>query len=263
MQIGKTALVGVAAVTLAAVMVAAIAGQGFSWWVFPFALLFSTIFGGVLIWSLQSLRAEAFRRDAKRASPDAPWMWERQWQSDVMVSKTRAELWAALALLVVVGVFAFTGVALLVRELPAGNLWSLLNVVPVLAVAYLAVKLRAAVKAWRFERGVTVRREVWPARTGAVFSAVLTAKPDGAWLEHIAQERREDSEGVSFEDVVAHNLPAELKDLGGGKTRLSVEIPDGFPGTAWEARDRWWDLVIAFEGGVTLRYEVPVAAPAR
>ncbi|GGX44455.1 hypothetical protein GCM10007385_10500 [Tateyamaria omphalii] len=273
MRIGTNGAIATGTLCLIAIMIAAVADQDFGWWVVPFILLFGTLFSGVLALCVLNYRKDRFRRASISTHPDEPWMWDERWQSDTMTSRSKSELWGTLAFTVILAVFAFIGVASMLHGLPEGNLWVLLNIIPMVATAYF---LRNSVVAWRalrLERHVSLTSEARPAWIGQTFSALVNtttgqqADKISAWLEHTKVVRHEESDGVSFEKVMDRKLPGHVDDLGEGTARITVDIPKSSPTTSWrdDAQDRWWDLVISMRiSGIEgqLRFEIPVAEPA-
>ena len=273
MRIGTNGAIAICILCLMVVMVGAIAHQDFSWWVVPFSVLFGTIFVGGLGLCLLHYQEDKFRRAAERDYPDEPWMWDARWRSDSLVSRNRSDFWGSLAFFIVLAMFALFGVASLLKGLPDGNFWVLLNIIPIVAAAYFARSSYIAMRNWRVERLVSLKCEARPAWVGAEFSAVLESEFDrplsqvNAWMEHIKVVRREEHDETVFENVVDRKLPCRCEFTGGGTVRIVGEIPAGSPATSWteDEQKRWWELVIVADRSgkrVTLRYEVPVADPA-
>ena len=273
MRIGANAAIAIGTVCLVAIMIAAIANQTFSWWVVPFVILFGTIFAGVLAVCWLMYREDKLRRSAMLEYPNEPWAWDAKWRGDVMKSRSTSELWGTLAFTTVLAMFAIIGIFSLIQGLGEGNLWVLLNLIPIVAAAYFGRSTFAAWTNLRLEKNVLLRNEGWPVWVGDRFSARMETKPDHppeqieAWLEHFKVVRREESDGVSFEKVVDRKLQGQVDDLGHGKFRVSADIPQDCPATSWteDAQKRWWDLVISARisgAQVKLRYEIPVADAA-
>ena len=163
MRIGMNGLVALGTLCLVAIMVFAITQQEFSWWVIPFGLLFSTIFAGVLAMCFSFYREDRFRRASINDYPNEPWMWDARWRSDIMSSRSKSEFWGTAAITVILGVFAFLGVASLIEGLPEGNLWVLLNLIPIAAAAYFGPKIYTASQNLRMEKQVRLINETRPA----------------------------------------------------------------------------------------------------
>lgn len=266
-------VVAIVVVTMMAIMVAAITYQEFSWWVFPFSLLFFSIFAGILWVCFLNHREDRFRRAFKGDFSEEPWMRDKRWQTDQMTSRSKPEFWGSLSVAFILGLFAVFGFVTLQSGLPEGNYWVLLNIIPIAGAAYFARNTYLAWRAWSFERYVTVTSETRPAWVGTEFLAVMkTTKVQrvdqvDAWLEHLKVVRREESDGVTFEKVMDHKLACQTEEMGSGQIRISVNIPKENPATSWDddEQERWWDLVIVVGASgkkITLRYEVPVASPA-
>lgn len=259
---------------LAAIMLVAIANQAFSWWVYPFGILFGTIFLGVLSICFLNYREDRYRSSRVDVFPDEPWMWDARWRSAIMISRSTSEFWGTLAFTVILGVFALMGIASLLTGLAEGNLWVLLNLIPIAAAAYFGRNAYIAWRTLRLERNISLSNETRPAWIGAGFSARMKTMarhhPEDveAWLEHIKIVRNEESDGVSFEKVVDRRLPGLVEDTGSGEARIFVDIPQNNPATSWIEGEQgsWWDLVISMrlsDAKVSVRYEIPVADPAK
>ena len=272
LRISPTAVIAIGTVCLVAVMVAAIVNQPFSWWVFPFSMMFGALFLGVLNLCFSNYQKSKFRRAMMDDHPNEPWMWDARWQDDVMVSRSRSEFWGTLVFAIILGMFAIVGVYSLVEGLVEGNLWVLLNLIPIVAAVYFGRNTYMAWRTLRLERHVSLYAETQPAWVGARFSALMdieTPHQTGqieVCLEHFKIERREESDGVTFTKVVDRKVPGHVEDVGHGKAGISVDIPPNSPATAWseDAPSRWWDLVISTRilgTQVLLRYEIPVADP--
>ncbi len=271
-RVETTTAIAIGTLCLIAIMVGAIAHQEFSWWVFPFILLFGTIFVGILGLCFLNYREDRFRRASIENYPNEPWMWDARWQSDTMTSRSKSEFWGTLMFTIILGVFAVIGVATLLEGLPEGNLWVLLNLIPIVAAVYLGKNTYVAWRTLRLEKHVSLTSETRPAWIGSPFSALMETM-DGhhpehvdAWLEHFKVIRREESDGVTLEKVVDRRLPGHVEDVGHGRARISVDIPHHSPATSWskDEQNRWWDLVISADvsgNDVSLRYEIPVANP--
>lgn len=273
MRLETNRVIAVGALCLAAGLVTAIAHQEFSWWVFPFGLLFGTMLAGILGMCCLTYRENRFRSAAMTDYPGEPWMWDARWRSAIMRSRSESEFWGALAFTLMLSVFAGIGIASMLKGLPEGNLWVLLNVLPLAGAVYLGRRLFAAWRVCRLERQVSVTNETRPAWVGARFSAAMEVVPDRraehveARLEHFKVVRREESDGVAFEKVVDRTLPGQTESIRDGKVKISVDIPEKSPTTSWDEteQNRWWDLVITMivsGNKFSLRYEVPVADPA-
>ena len=272
MRIGSNGVIAFGTVCLIIVMITAVAHQSFSWWVIPFVVLFGTIFISVLGLSYLNYRNAQFRRKAMSEYPDQPWLWDERWQSDLLLSRSKSEFWGTLAFAIILSMFAISGVVSLVQGLSEGNLWVLLNIIPIVAAVYFGRNTYVAWQTMRLERSATVITETHPARVGDQFSALLELQaPDqpeqsDAWLEHYKIIRREDSDGTTFEKVVDRKLPCTVEKLAQGKARISIDLPANSPPTKKEdnAPHQWWDLVISTRisnTNVLLRYEIPVFAP--
>lgn len=259
---------------LATIMLVAIANQAFSWWVYPFGILFGTIFLGVLSICFLNYREDRYRSSRVDDYPDEPWMWDARWRSAIMISRSTSEFWGTLAFTVILGVFALMGIASLLAGLAEGNLWVLLNLIPIGAAAYFGRNAYVAWRTLRLERNISLSNETRPAWIGAGFSARMKTMarhhPEDveAWLEHIKIVRNEESDGVSFEKVVDRRLPGLVEDTGSGEARIFVDIPQNNPATSWIEGEQgsWWDLVISMrlsDAKVSVRYEIPVADPAK
>lgn len=273
-RLGTNGVIAIGTLCLAAIMVGAIAHQEFSWWVFPFILLFGTVFAGILGLCFLNYREDRLRRASVENYSDQPWMWDARWRSDNMTSRSKSELWGTLAFAIILGMFALIGVATLLEGLPEGNLWVLLNLIPIVAAVYFGRNTYVAWRTLRLEEHLSLTNETRPAWIGSRFSAVMETGTGqqvehlNAWLEHFKVVRREENDGIAFERVVDCKLPAQAEYIGHGKTRVSVDIPEKSPETSWseDGQKRWWDLVIATEvsgSEVSLRYEIPVADPAK
>ncbi|MTI02236.1 hypothetical protein [Roseibium sp. RKSG952] len=273
MRVTTNGVIVIGVVTMIAIMVAAIAYQQFSWWVFPFGLLFLTIFAGILWLCFLDHREDRFRRASEGKFPDEPWMRSKRWRTDNMTSRSKPEFWGSLAFTLILGVFALSGIVSLQAGLPEGNYWVLLNLIPIVGALYFALSTYFAWRTWRLERYVNLISETRPAWIGSKFSAVIKVvgvrRTDQveAWLEHLKVVRREESDGVAFEKVVDQKLTGQTEEMSGGQIRISVDIPENTPATSWndDEQESWWDFVIVVglpEKKITLRYEVPVADPA-
>jgi len=267
-------VIAIGTLCLIVVMVSAIVYQEFSWWVFLFGLLFGTIFTGILSLCILNYREDGFRRSSMDDYPNEPWMWDARWRSGFMASRNKSEFWGTLAFTIILGVFAFLGFVILFQELPNGNLWVLLSLIPIIAAIMFGRKLNIAWKALRFEEQVSLTSEIHPAWVGAMFSAVMKIEIEHqpqhveVWLEHFKILRREEVDGVAFEKVVDCRLSGQAEYIGDGKTRVSAHIPENCFATSWSKVEqrRWWDLLIIINisgNAVSLRYEIPVADPAK
>lgn len=274
MRIGSNAAIAIGTLCLAVIMIFAIADQEFSWWVLPFVILFSTIFLCVLSLCLRTYREDTLRITLKDEHPDEPWLWDANWRSDIMTSRSKSEFWGTLAFTVVLGQFAIMGIASLSEGLAQGNLWVLLNVIPIGAAAYFVRNTFVAWRSMRLERHVSFSSETRPAWVGDTFSGQITIEggldPDHveAWLEHFKIIRLKDSDGTTFNKIVDRRLSGRVEDKGAGKARIVVDIPKNSPATSWneDEQRRWWELVISMRVAnvdVPIRYEVPVAEPAK
>ena len=274
MRMNTNAAIAIGTVCLLVVVVTAIAHQEFSWWVFPFSILFGTIFLGVLGLCFLSYRDDKYRSASVDAHPHEPWMWDERWCADIMISRSRAEFWGTIALTIIVGMIALGGTASLFLGLAEGNLWVLLNLIPIAAAAYFGRNTYVAWRTLRFERHVTLLHETRPAWIGDSFSALMETAaghhPEHveAWLEHFKIIRHEDSDGTSFEKVVERRVSGRVEDIVPGKARIVIDIPQKSPATSWteDEQSRWWDLVISMRvSGVEIpvRYEIPVAEPTK
>ena len=274
MRTGPNTAIAFGTLCLVAIMVGAIAYQEFSWWVFPFILLFGTIFVGILGLCFLNYREDRFRRASVESYANQPWMWDARWQSDNMTSRSRSEFWGTLAFAIILGMFAVVGVATLLEGLPEGNLWVLLNLIPIGAAVYFGRNTYLAWRTLRLEKHLSLTNETRPAWIGSRFSALLETTalhhPEhvDAWLEHFKIIRREESDGVTFEKVVDRRLAGNVEDIGHGRAKIFVDIPHDSSATSWSDEDqkRWWDLVISADilgNAVSFRYEIPVADPEK
>ena len=274
MRIGSNAAIAIGTLCLFAIMIFAIADQEFSWWLFPFVILFSTIFLGILGICLQTYREDKLRITLKDKHPNEPWLWQAKWHSDIMTSRSKSEFWGTLAFTIILGMFALIGIASLFEGFSQGNLWVLLNLIPIGAAAYFVRNTSVAWRSLRLERFVSLSNETRPAWIGDRFSAQMTIEdgldPDHveAWLEHFKIIRREERDGTTFSKVVDCRLSGCVEDNGAGKARILVDIPQNSPATSWneDEQSRWWDLVISMRVAdveVAIRYEVPVAEPTK
>lgn len=268
----------VATLCLLLIMCLAIFDQEFSWWVFPFVALFGALFAGVLSVCFSIYRADIYRDSTKTEYPHQPWMWHAKWRSDVISSRSRWDFWGALALTIILSVFASSGVVAMLDGLPNGNLWTILGLIP-LILAFFVV--RYTFQAWRtlhYEKRISLVLETRPAWIGSAFRARLIIPPAihpehfEAELEHTEIVRVEESDGVSFTKVVDHTISGRVEtgfdDAGRRTVSISVDIPSDSPESLWDEEDPggWWDVIITMrvEGlDIPLRYEVPVADPVR
>ena len=274
MRIGTNTVVAIGVLSLVAIMVGAIAHQDFSWWVFPFSLLFGTIFAGILDLCFLNFHGDRFRQASLGDYPNEPWMWDARWRSGTMISRSKSEFWGFLAGTIILSMFALIGVVTLIKGLPQGNLWVLLNILPIAGAFYFGRKVYVAGRTWQSEKQVTITNQTRPAWVGSRFSAVIEAETQlkashvEAWLEHFKVIRLEESDGIAFEKVIDRKLPGQIEHTDDGNVRVSVDIPEKSPATSWGETEqkRWWDLVVAINisgKNVSLRYEVPVADPEK
>lgn len=273
-RIGSNAAIAIGTFCLIAIMIGAVSNQQFSWWVFPFLLLFGTIFAGVLGLCFLTYREDRFRRASVAKYSDQPWMWDARWRSDHMTSRSKSEFWGTLAFEIVLAMFAVFGVATLFEGLPEGNLWVLLNIVPIIAAIYVGKNTYIAWRTVRLEKHFLLTNETRPAWIGSNFSALMvtTAELDperiDVRLEHFKVIRREENDGTAFEKVADLRLPGQIEEVRSGRTKIFVEIPQTSPPTSWseDEQSSWWDLVISANVSgkeVSLRYEIPVADPSK
>lgn len=272
MRIGSNGVIALGTVCLTIVMITAVAHQSFSWWVIPFVVLFGTIFISVLGLCYLNYRDARFRSKAMSDYPEQPWLWDERWQSDLLLSRSKSEFWGTLAFTIILSMFAVAGVVSLVEGLSEGNLWVLLNIIPIGAAVYFGRNTYVSWQTMRLERHATLITETRPARVGNPFSALLELQASDhpeqsdAWLEHFKIIRHQDSDGTTFEKVVDRKLPCAVEKLTQGKARISIDLPANSPPTKKEddAPHQWWDLVISTrisDNSVLLRYEIPVFAP--
>ena len=260
-------------IALSAVLLSAVTQQSYSIWVWPFVLLFATIFGGILALCVQNIREDRFRETAQQHHPDEPWKWDARWQTDTLPSRSLPDFWGCLAVTVILGIFAVIGVATLLEGLPQGNLWVLLNLIPIIAATYFLHRTLRAYQTLRVARLVSLTTQTRPAILGQQFIATMHAQPDQridsclAWFEHFKIIRHKGHDGDSFEKAVDTKLDAQTSDAGNGNIMIAVDLPEMGHATTWSdtSPSRWWDLVIdATISGkrASLRYEIPVANPA-
>lgn len=270
--------VGTGVICLMAIMGLAITQQEFSWWVFPFAALFGTIFAGVLSICISIYRDDAYRKLAMKEYPDQPWMWDRKWRMDTLPSQTRSEFRGNLAFSIILSIFAFIGVFTMLEGLREGNLWTLLGLIPLPFAAYAIRKCHQAWRTLRFERGVALTPGSLPGWVGSGFSAQMDfpngSQPESSevWLEYTRTKKVEESDGVSFSKVTDREIQGQI-DLGvdGAEHNVAsirIDIPKDAPETSWteETPNGWWEVVVSarVEGKTHVsRYRVPIADPER
>ena len=273
MRISTNIAIAVGTLCLVVIMVLAVADQEFSWWVLPFGFIFGTSFLGVLTICFLNHREDRHRRSAQVAYPDQPWMWDARWRSSVMTSRNVPDFWGNLAFTVILGAFATIGAATLIQGLSDGNLWVLLNLIPIAFAVYFGRRSHFAWRTLRTFRDVSVFNESIPAWVGGKLTARVTTSgrlsPEHTevWLEHIKSVTRIDNDGTSFEKVVDRKISGRIEGTGQNASRISLDIPPDGPATSWsdEGPECWWDLVIDMTVAgdrVLARYEVPVADPA-
>lgn len=260
-------------IALGAIMMTAVTHQAYSVWVWPFALLFTTMFGAIGALSLLNIREDRFRDDSRQKHPNEPWLWDTRWQTNIVPSRSQADFLGHLAITIILGVFALIGFVTLFKGLPEGNLWVLLNVIPIIGAAYFLRGTFSAFRSWRVSRLVSLKVEHRPAWLGATFAATLINNSDqtldiaAARFEHFKIIRRKEHDGDSFEKKLGQTLMAQTTVADNGAIRISVDFPETAPTTSWSDSDpsSWWDLVIAGTVSgrkVSLRYEIPVTDPA-
>ncbi len=261
-------------IALSAILLTAITQQSYSIWVWPFVLMFATIFGSILALCIQNIREDRYRDSVQHKHPDQPWMWDMRWQTKTLPSRSLPDFWGCLAVTVILGVFAMIGVATLLEGLPQGNLWVLLNLIPIIAATYFLHRTFGAYQSMRVAKLVSLTAQTRPAVLGQRFTATISAQPDQcidscfAWLEHIKIIRHKEHDGDSFEKRVDTKLDARTSDTGDGGILITVDLPETGHATSWSDTppSRWWDLVIdATVSGqkASLRYEIPVTDPAK
>ena len=262
----------VTSVALFGIAVLAVLYQPFSWWAFPFLVLFGTVFGGFFAVSFANWSDDRFAGSEKLKYPDQPWMWNKKWRSDKLQSRGLSDLYGTTAFAVITGVFGLVGLASIITGLPEGNLWALLNIIPIGLSAYFGFKLIAAVQNLRAERHLTVLIETRPGWVGREFTVALKGWPATALNKSVAQlelnkvVREVDDDEVWHRKVIERRIHLSHAASPEGTARFSGEIPKDCTPTDWEKHNRWWDLVISSElRGLSaeVRYEVPIADPNR
>lgn len=263
------AIASIAVVSIV-IMVLAIAYQDFSLWVFPFSILFGCLFFGVLWLCYLNFREDRFAAKAKHAYPNQPWLWDARWQSNEIPPRSVGDFWGSIILTTILSMFALFGATGIILEVPKGNYWALLGILPIIFAGTIGKNTYLSWKSMRYARNVKLVLETIPVWTGSQLNAKMhfipNALPDGvtARLEHFQTVREVESDGDVLHKTTDLILNAACDFKPDNGVTISVDLPADCQETTWDKADLsgWWELVITISTtreSVDLRYEVPVA----
>jgi hypothetical protein len=272
-------IVVIVTLCMVVIMCGAVVSQEFSWWVIPFLALFVTIFASILSVCYSIFQSDRFAGRARKDFPDQPWMWNRQWQSDVIASQSRHAFWSGFALTIILSVFASTGFFATAEGLPEGNFWTLLGFVPLPFAVYCARETWLAWQVLRLAKCTKLVLQTRPAWTGDKFSAQLyltdiqpfdTLEACLVFTKTVKRIEREvgDGERVVYTKVEDRKINGKVElgpsEAGSCVAYVSADIPHNSPATSWNDSDEQGacDLAIAISFDnktLTLRYEIPIA----
>jgi hypothetical protein len=276
MKMKDTFTWGVIIITICmiAIMVFGIRDQPFSLWVIPFTAMFGTLFIAILGVCFSILRENRFRDRAQVTHPKQPWLWQVRWQSQTIPSESRRGFSSSVVFLILLVGFALSGPVAMAEGLPAGNFWTLLGVIPIIAVFYIAGLTRDAWRSWRLSKSTSFVLETMPVLAGSTlkarckFAASVMPTQVTARLEHTKTIEVEEIDGRALSRVLDRSLPAHVELTANGHAKIICSIPAKVPETDWTDTNQYrkWEAVITVQRtgtDVVLRYEIPMADPLK
>ena len=240
--------------------------------------LFGTIGVALIIGSLALYRSEKAIDLYREQYPAQPWMWEKKWQTDHIMSVSKQEFRAGMVFAIVVSMIALSSASVIPREIANRNPLILLAFIPGIFAAWYGFKMFGFWRSMRFEKHMSFFLETRPAVLGKTLKGRLVLpnryEPEDLSTTLVRKKivRTKESDGTTFTKTDAHKVPGQIT-IGGITAeqrvfQINVDIPRSQDETSWgkDNTDSYWDLGFEMRvkgTPVSMRYEIPVADPTK